>query len=473
MEETGRDQALAPSRGIMVNGQKTRKPPFIVMSAAPNEGHTAPALHLCRELVKRGFEVIFASTPEFEARIHTIGAEFFESTSFWPTPTTEAERDTQPPGLPKLLFDLERVFIASTPGRAQKMRELLEMLHQRDSERPVVILVEAMSLGCVPFLWGAPLPKGYDCFPPAIAFNVIPLVVSSVDTSPTGLGLPPDATESGRARNAALYQMLARGPFATIEETQRRTLVDECGCTRYDYQGVNHLDVWLNSYDTCFQMCTPSLEFPRSDLHPSIRFAGALPKRGLDPNLQYPDWWMDDVVDNKAGRKIVPVAQGTVAVNYDEVIVPALRAFEDRDDVLVIAILGLGGATLPPGVEVPRNARVVDYLPYDAALAHADLFVTNGGYGSMCHAVINGVPMVVAGVTEDKVEVTARAEYAGLAVNLKTQNPTPEMIREAAERVLAEKKFKERAVRLMRENRDLDCLAVVEREIWHYVETRY
>ena len=33
-------------------------------------------------------------------------------------------------------------------------------------------------------------------------------------------------------------------------------------------------------------------------------------------------------------------------------------------------------------MNVPANASVQDYLPYDAILQHADVFVTNGGSGS-------------------------------------------------------------------------------------------
>ncbi len=39
-------------------------------------------------------------------------------------------------------------------------------------------------------------------------------------------------------------------------------------------------------------------------------------------------------------------------------------------------------------------------------------------------AMTNGVPMVLAGATEDKLEVAMRAEYAGIAVNLRTETPT-------------------------------------------------
>ena len=48
--------------------------------------------------------------------------------------------------------------------------------------------------------------------------------------------------------------------------------------------------------------------------------------------------------------------------------------------------------------------------------------VTNGGYGAVQRALIAGVPLVVAGNTEDKPEVAARVECFGAGVNLRTGN---------------------------------------------------
>ena len=52
--------------------------------------------------------------------------------------------------------------------------------------------------------------------------------------------------------------------------------------------------------------------------------------------------------------------------------------------------------------------------------------VTNGGYGAVQRALTTGVPLVVAGDTEDKPEVAARVEWFGAGVNLRTGAPTAE-----------------------------------------------
>jgi UDP:flavonoid glycosyltransferase YjiC (YdhE family) len=86
----------------------------------------------------------------------------------------------------------------------------------------------------------------------------------------------------------------------------------------------------------------------------------------------------------------------------------------DREDIIVIGVLGVKGARLD-GVKVPPNTRVVDYLMYEAVLAYADVFITNGGYNGFMTGVMHGVPMVLAGRT---------GKYSS-PISLKGQNYLP------------------------------------------------
>jgi UDP:flavonoid glycosyltransferase YjiC (YdhE family) len=67
---------------------------------------------------------------------------------------------------------------------------------------------------------------------------------------------------------------------------------------------------------------------------------------------------------------------------------------------------------------VPANARVAEFIPFDDLLPHIDVLVSNGGYGGVQQTLGHGVPMVLAGEAADKAEVTARAAWAGVAINL-------------------------------------------------------
>jgi UDP:flavonoid glycosyltransferase YjiC (YdhE family) len=84
-------------------------------------------------------------------------------------------------------------------------------------------------------------------------------------------------------------------------------------------------------------------------------------------------------------------------------------------------------------------------------LPYVDVYITNGGYGGVMTALSHGVPVIAAGVTEDKPEVGNRVEYSGVGINLKTATPTVEQIKGAAKQVLAEPRYRQHARRLQNE----------------------
>ncbi|MGP8204524.1 MAG: glycosyltransferase, partial [Acidimicrobiales bacterium] len=88
---------------------------------------------------------------------------------------------------------------------------------------------------------------------------------------------------------------------------------------------------------------------------------------------------------------------------------------------------------------------------FSALLPHVDVMVSNGGFGAVQLAIAHGVPMVVAGTSEDKKEVTAHVGWSGAGVNLRTGRPSPEAIAGSVERVLNEPRFRERAGALQAE----------------------
>jgi UDP:flavonoid glycosyltransferase YjiC (YdhE family) len=59
--------------------------------------------------------------------------------------------------------------------------------------------------------------------------------------------------------------------------------------------------------------------------------------------------------------------------------------------------------------------------------------VTNGGYGGIQFALAHGVPLVVAGETEEKPDIAARVAWSG-AGNLKTGTPSADAVKAAVRR---------------------------------------
>jgi UDP:flavonoid glycosyltransferase YjiC (YdhE family) len=85
-----------------------------------------------------------------------------------------------------------------------------------------------------------------------------------------------------------------------------------------------------------------------------------------------------------------------------------------------------------------------------------DVLVTNGGYGSVNQAMSFGIPLVTAGMTEDKADVNARVAWSGVGVNLATNEPTPEALRAAARTVLDRPAYRMRASQMAGEFARID-----------------
>ena len=114
---------------------------------------------------------------------------------------------------------------------------------------------------------------------------------------------------------------------------------------------------------------------------------------------------------------------------------------------------------------VPENARVVDFIPFDDLLPYCAAFITNGGYGAVQHGISTGVPMIIAGATEDKPEVAARAEWAGVAINLRTGRPSAGQVQLAVQEIFDNGKYKARSLELEEESKRYVAMDIVEKTI--------
>jgi UDP:flavonoid glycosyltransferase YjiC (YdhE family) len=141
----------------------------------------------------------------------------------------------------------------------------------------------------------------------------------------------------------------------------------------------------------------------------------------------------------------VLVTQGTLA-NHDlnEVIQPALSGLSNEEVMVVVA----AGRSDTQTLAVPANARVAAFIPFDKLLPKVDVLVTNGGYGAVNHAFSLGVPIVVAGETEEKDIIAVRVGWTGAGINLKSRYPSAEQIRSAVRAILTNKRYQDEAQRL-------------------------
>ncbi|KAM0246430.1 hypothetical protein ACHAP5_004744 [Fusarium lateritium] len=421
------------------------KKPHLVFAATPVDGHTNPLIRIAEDLVRRGFEITFIGGDQFESAITSIGARHVTVGPLF-NAKIMAEREAIPAGVPRLLYDIRHIFTGQTPDRWRILKEVLEDIRAKDLHREVVIMPETCFTGANLISLGAPLPKGYTTRPKVVNLHPIPYMGTSIDTGPFGPGLPPDSTESGRARNHVINQMMVGGPFAEVIAHQEQVLKGLGATEILEPQIPFHH--WMLMHDMTLQLCPPSLEYSRSDMPSNVKFAGCATPKPIPVDFVYPSWW-EDV--KRGDRRIVAVTQGTIARDATNLIIPTIEALSDRDDLLVH--------------RHPFQNRVIDYLPYDVLLPHASVFVMNAGYGGFLHGVTNGVPLVLAGETEDKPEIAMRGEWSGVAVNLRTGRPTPELVRAGVERVLEDDGFMKRVLEIKAENEAMKYFDFIENQI--------
>jgi UDP:flavonoid glycosyltransferase YjiC (YdhE family) len=79
------------------------------------------------------------------------------------------------------------------------------------------------------------------------------------------------------------------------------------------------------------------------------------------------------------------------------------------------------------------------------------------------HALSFGIPLVTAGLTEDKADVDMRVAWSGVGLNLETNEPTPSALREAIRAVLDEPKYRSLASAMAEEFQTIDTRSEILR----------
>lgn len=400
----------------------------ILIASQPIAGHVLPLLPIAQELARRGHALRWYTGRKYAPRVTAAGAEFmpfvhardFDDADFGATfPGRDRRR-----GLRQLQYDVRQIFVGGIEGNMDDLRLL-----QREWPADAVLADQTLVAALLHAEVGGP---------PCALLGVLPLGIQSRDTAPFGLGLAPSATVLGRTRNRALHWLTQEVVFGGAS----RDLAAACG-----RMGVRPRPFALPpSPHLMLQPTIAAFEYPQSDLPPTLHFIGPITPP-LPAQLKLPAWWAD-VLGSPC--PVVLVTQGTLANDPRELIVPTVQALKDEN--LLVIVAGAGGLD-----ELPANARAAAFIPFAALLPHVSVYVTNGGYGGVQAALAHGVPVVVAGGSEDKVEVAGRVAHAGVGVNLRTARPTPERIRRAVLAVLGDSPQRRRAQDLGAEMRRHDA----------------
>ena len=194
---------------------------------------------------------------------------------------------------------------------------------------------------------------------------------------------------------------------------------------------------------------TQAFEIAEKAQGEQLRFVG--PMQPIhESGFKQPSWW-SDVESN--GRYIVHVTQGTYLpelMDSEALVMPAIRALE-YEDCIVIATAPDFGNIKHTQENLPNNARVEQFVPHAQLLPFVDCYITNAGYNGTTAALTCGIPIICAGCSEDKADVSRLVEYCGAGINLKTDRPSEEQIRDAVRTIRRNPAYAEEAKRIQQD----------------------
>lgn len=271
------------------------------------------------------------------------------------------------------------------------------------------------------------------------AVGVGPSVETSKDVPPNFVGLKPAKSVFGKLLHQGMRTMMELMVMNDVKALFNRILVSH-GLAPVD---GSLFDVSYCSPDVVFQSGVPGFAYPRREHNPKMQFVGALLpyKAAISTAFSQPE-------KLAAYSRVILISQGTVD-NKDphKLIIPALEALKATDALLIVSTGYCQTEALRKSYP-QDNIVIEDWVDFDFILDHTDLFICNGGYGSVLLSLSKGVPLLTAGIREGKNDINAHVDYFRVGIDLRTENPKSRDIRRATEQLLSEPHWKQNVARL-------------------------
>jgi UDP:flavonoid glycosyltransferase YjiC (YdhE family) len=190
----------------------------------------------------------------------------------------------------------------------------------------------------------------------------------------------------------------------------------------------------------------PQLEYPRAAPLPFTHVIG--------PLLWEPPF--GDVEPPPGDAPLVLIAPSTSQDPSHRLLQAALAGLADLP-VRVLASWNRRRVDAP--LDVPANARVVEWVSYSRTMPRCDVVVCHGGHGTVARALASGCVVVAVPAAGDMNENAARIDWAGVGVRVPRRLCSPRAVRLAVERALSEPRLRARAQAIAAWSRAHDAAA--------------
>ncbi len=385
-------------------------------------GNVPPQLGIARKLISRGHEVRVLGDPTLEPEVRAAGCAF----SPWITAPHRTTRDRS--------GDLIRDYAYKSPISAMGAY----MDHFLAAPTPRWIADTTATLNEHPadaMLVDMAIPSALIVaekfgIPSAVMVPNI-WIFPTRGIPPMGGGFMPARGPLGRLRDTVM-----RGVMTSVFNKARGAINE--ARVGLGLEAVPSTFAQMLRADTVLVLTSPLFDITSPHLPANVRYGG--------PQLDDPSWsepWQSPWSDADS-RPLVLVGLSSTFQNQTATlgnIVAALSQLPVRGLVTL-------GATIPAG-DVPGsdNVVVVRSAPHTEVLKHASALITHCGHGTTMKGLSAGVPLICMPMGRDQDDTAARVVHRGLGVRLKPSAPSA-VIREAVEKVLATKSYRENAERL-------------------------
>lgn len=366
----------------------------ILIGAFGDAGHVFPAIALGKALAARGHEVVIETWEERRGAVEGEGLGFAAAEEYrmFPPPDPESEEGQHAAEAALALRPLLRDF--KPHAVVSDILTLAPTLAAEEAGIPLATLI----------------PHIYPVVEPGLPFFAI--------------GLRPPRTRLGRAiwrtgHDRALRVGLEQG---------RRDLNIQRG--RLGLAPIDRFHGGI-SLDLALVATYPQLEYPRP-WPAGVEITGPMTFEVPHPEIELPP----------GSDPLVLVAPSTAHDSDNHLVRTALAALAD-EPVRVVATTNRVAPQRP--IEVPANARLVEWLSYSQLMPAAAAIVSHGGHGTVARALCAGTPVLVCPIIGDMSETAMRVDWAGAGLSLPWRLCRPAPLRWALRRLLSEPKFTTKA----------------------------
>ena len=417
-----------------------------LFASLPAAGHFDPLTPIAVHLADRGHDVRWYAGSEYAPKIERLGMAVFpyqRATEI----TADGLDDLFPErarlkGPAQISFDLEKFFVSNVE---QHFRDVVDIRETFDFDVFVcdgAVYAEKLmadALG-IPVFAVAPSP-----------------ILPGPGHPPPFFGLRPARTVVGRTVHAAarrLQTSTMKASVQTYNDVLARNGIAPIAADGFPAEP-------MAAARRLFINGCPGLEFPGYQPPANAEFVGHLcPVRNRERS---PIPLPTAVVES--GRPVVAVSQGTVGnTDPSKLLVPTIEGLRGTDRLVVATTGGERTDELRARFAGP-DVVIEDYLDFDELFHHTDVFVCNGGFGSVLSALHAGVPVVGAGKREGKNDNNARIAHRRLGVDLRTEQPKSGQVAAAVGKVLADPAIQANVRQLRAELDAYDTMAIVEEAI--------